>query len=64
MEMLHEVWKQHLRPLAVVGYGVKIFLPSPPNYVIRSPGSSEQCYFEQSIVTGVITQAKAVNLQL
>ena len=23
---------------AVVGYGVKIFLPSPPNYVTRSPG--------------------------
>jgi len=21
-----------------VGYGVKIFLPSPPNYVTRSPG--------------------------
>ena len=32
------VWKQHLRPRAVVGYGVKIFLPSPPNYVTRSPG--------------------------
>ena len=64
MEMLQGVWKQHLMPLAVVGYGVKIFLPSPPNYVTRSPGSSEQCYFEQSKVTGVITQAKAVNLQL
>ena len=38
MEMLQGVWKQHLRPLAVVGYGVKIFLPSPPNYVTRSPG--------------------------
>ena len=23
---------------AVVGYGVKIFHPSPPNYVTRSPG--------------------------
>ena len=33
MEMLQGVWKQHLRPCAVVGYGVKIFLPSPPNYV-------------------------------
>ena len=33
MEMLQGVWKQHLRPRAVVGYGVKIFLPSPPNYV-------------------------------
>ena len=27
-----------LRPRAVVGYGVKIFHPSPPNYVTRSPG--------------------------
>ena len=39
MEMLQGVWKQHLRPRAVVGYGVKIFLPSPPNYVTRSPGT-------------------------
>ena len=39
MEMLQGIWKQHLRPLAVVGYSVKIFLPSPPNYVTRSPGS-------------------------
>ena len=38
MKMLQGVWKQHLRPRAVVGYGVKIFLPSPPNYVTRSPG--------------------------
>ena len=41
MEMLQGVWKQHLRPRAVVGYGVKIFLPSPPNYVTRSPGREE-----------------------
>ena len=40
MEMLQGVWKQHLRPRAVVGYGVKIFLPSPPNYVTRSPGKT------------------------
>ena len=39
MTTLRGVWKQHLRPRAVVGYGVKIFLPSPPNYVTRSPGS-------------------------
>ena len=39
MEMLQGVWKQHLRPRAVVGYGVKIFLPRPPNYVTRSPGN-------------------------
>ena len=38
MEMLQGVWRQHLRSRAVVGYGVKIFLPSPPNYVTRSPG--------------------------
>ena len=38
MEMLQGVWKQHLRPRAVVGYGVKIFLPTPQNYVTRSPG--------------------------
>ena len=37
MEMLQGVWKQHLRPCAVVGYGIKIFLPSPPNYITRSP---------------------------
>ena len=38
MKILQEIWKQNLRPGAVVGYGVKIFLPSPPNYVTRSPG--------------------------
>ena len=27
-----------IRPRPVVGYGVKIFHPSPPNYVTRSPG--------------------------
>ena len=42
MEMPQVVWKQHLRPRAVVGYGVKIFLPSPPNYVTRSPGPLER----------------------
>ena len=38
MEVLQGVWKQRLRPRALVGYGVKIFLPSPPNYVTGSPG--------------------------
>ena len=38
MAILQGVLKQHLRPRAVVGYGVKILLPSPPNYVTRSPG--------------------------
>ena len=45
MEMLQGVWKQHLRPRAVVGYGVKIFLPSPPNYVTRSPGFIKLFFF-------------------
>ena len=27
-----------IRPRVVAGYGVKIFHPSPPNYVTRSPG--------------------------
>ena len=44
MEMLQGVWKQHLRPRAVVGYGVKILLPSPPNYVTRSPGCIWRSY--------------------
>ena len=43
MEMLQGVWKQHLRPRALVGYGVKIFLSSPSNYVTRSPGRSSAC---------------------
>ena len=33
MEILQEIWKQNLRPRAVVGYGAKIFLPSPPSNV-------------------------------
>ena len=37
MEILQEIWKQHIRPRAVVGYGVKMLLPSPPNYITRSP---------------------------
>ena len=45
MEILQEVWKQRLRPRAVVGYGVKIFLPSPPKYVTRSPGYNSQNLF-------------------
>ena len=48
MEMLQGVWKQHLRPRAVVRYGVKIFLPSPPNYVTRSPGGDYFVIFASS----------------
>ena len=42
MEILQGVWKQHLRLRAVVGYGVKTCLLSPPNYVTRSPGIKKQ----------------------
>ena len=39
-----------IRPRAVVGYGVKIFHHSPPNYVTRSPGGlcfdPKRKYFE------------------
>ena len=31
-----------IRPRAVVGYGVKIFRPSPLNYITRSPGECAQ----------------------
>ena len=41
MAILQGVWKQHLRPRVVEGYGIKIFLPGPPNYVTRSPGKTE-----------------------
>ena len=30
--------KQHLRSRAVVGYGIKIFVPRPLHYITRSPG--------------------------
>ena len=33
-----------IRPRAIVGYGVKIFHPSPPNYVTRSPGKVVDLY--------------------
>ena len=55
MEILQGVWKQHLRPRAVVGYGVKIFLPSPPNYVTRSPGK---------ICLRIVLIANYVNVQM
>ena len=31
-----------IKPRAAVGYGVKSFHSSPPNYVTRSPGGSQQ----------------------
>ena len=32
------VLNSKIEPRAVVGYSVKTFLPSPPNYITRSPG--------------------------
>ena len=32
------MFNSKIRPRAVVGYGVKIFHPTLPNYVTRSPG--------------------------
>ena len=49
MEMLQGVWKQQLRPRAVVGYGLEIFLPSPPNYVTRSLGKERLTNDEVSL---------------
>ena len=43
-----------IRPRAVVGYGVKIFHPSPPNYVTRSPG----------VMIIMMTNEKDINLCL
>ena len=43
-----------IRPRAVVGYGVKIFHPSPPNYVTRSPGCNSFEAREKSRVHGAI----------
>ena len=59
MEM-QGVWKQHLRPRAVVGYGVKIFLPSPPNYVTRSPGNKPNgnYFMENECVRFLITKSE------
>ena len=62
MEMLQGVWKQHLRPRAVVGYGVKIFLPSPPNYVTRSPGRDAKA--GSYIITLPNNKLNAVNVNV
>ena len=45
-----------IRPRAVVGYGVKIFHPSPPNYVTRSPG---ECYQRAASVYSAVTIARS-----
>ena len=59
MEMLQGVGKQHLRPRAVVGYGVKIFLPSPPNYVTRSPGMYDKSDFMNKPACRLINPSKS-----
>ena len=48
-----------IRPRAVVGYGVKIFHPSPPNYVTRSPGRSQLLIFFRNAMK-ILSAAKAV----
>ena len=48
MEILQGIWKQHLRPRAVVGYAVKIFLPSPPNYQITWKARVSRSYRQGS----------------
>ena len=37
-----------IRSRAVVGYGAKIFHPSPPNYITRSPGFVAFCCYLHS----------------
>ena len=45
-----------IRPRAVVGYGVKIFHPSPLNYVTRSPG---ECYQRTASGYSAVTIARS-----
>ena len=56
MAILQGVWKQHLRPRAVVGYGVKILLPSPPNYVSRSPGNSYYSLIAPDVTAAMLVE--------
>ena len=66
MEILQGVWKQHLRPRTVVGYGVKIVLPSPPYYVTRSPGKYPDSLIKSTIchfVTSVRSENPEVQAQ-
>ena len=49
-----------IRPRAVVGYGVKIFSPSPPSYVTRSPGMTQWSIVDLShIWLGPLERAKS-----
>ena len=60
MEILQGVLKQNLRPCAVVGYGVKIVLPSPPNYVTRSPGMCDRVFEAASSIRKVIVFTRVI----
>ena len=46
-----------IRPREVVGYGVKIFHPSPPNYVPRSPGFADEPLMVFSIFSNQSTSS-------
>ena len=46
--------KQHLRPRAVVGYGINIFVPRPLHYVTRSPGKFGLYNLYQSLLVVTI----------
>ena len=50
-----------IRPRAVVGHGGKIFHPSPPNYVTRSPGWC--CVREEEVTEAVGHQPNGDHLQ-
>ena len=56
-----------IRPRAVVGYGVKIFYPSPPNDVTRSPGiessSSDRTVTTTLQIKDLISGMKVVHVQ-
>ena len=49
-----------IRPRVVVGYGVKIFHPSPPNYVTRSPGNDGIYIFSNLVSRMYSTVAKGI----
>ena len=55
MEMLQGAWKQHLRPHAVVGYGVKIFLPNlvPRAFLRRGEEGREKTLASADHVTNL-----------
>ena len=58
MEILQGVWKQHLRPRAVVGCGVKIILPS---LQVTSPDHLE--FFAKSLTIIVVHKKMSAVLE-